>query len=107
VSSNSVIASDFKCEYAKSHYYFDSKFTGMAYVEAHHLIPMSAYKEFKYSIDVEANVVALCPVCHRKFHHAKLEDKTDIIKKIYTDRKERLKNSGIDIVLEDLMELYK
>ena len=39
------------------------------YTEGHHLIPLSFQPLFEYSLDVEANVVSLCPRCHRLLHY--------------------------------------
>lgn len=43
--------------------------TGKPYLEAHHVIPLS-----EGGYDNVKNVVALCPNCHRKLHHAALID---------------------------------
>lgn len=106
-SGNAIITADYKCENNVNHYYFDSKATGKPYVEAHHLIPISGYKMFLHSIDVEANIVSLCPVCHRKLHHAKIEDKLDILSRFYEARLLRLQNCGIAIPFDDFIEYYK
>ena len=53
---------------------FKNKSTGLQYVEGHHLIPLSCQKSFNYSLDVEENVVALCPMCHSKLHHAEIKE---------------------------------
>ena len=45
------------------------------------LIPMKKQQTFSTSLDVYANVVCLCPVCHRLLHYG-LDDN----KKIYLIR---------------------
>lgn len=44
---------------------------GYPYVEFHHLIPFS----IAYGPDHYINLFALCPNCHMKLHHIKLDDK--------------------------------
>ena len=106
VVENVLSAMGYNCEEDITHCHFSSKATGMNYVEGHHLIPMKYQDEFEYSLDVEANVVSLCVVCHKKLHLASMEEKSEIIKKLYETRKEKLKESSIDISLEDLINLY-
>lgn len=73
-------------------------------MEAHHLIPMSAQENFNNSLDVDANIVSLCPACHRKLHHGK-EIEFEL-KKLFESRLELLKQSGIEITLDDLKKYY-
>jgi 5-methylcytosine-specific restriction protein A len=107
VSGNAIIKANHHCEYDVNHCFFISKATGDNYVEAHHLIPMKAHNDFSNSLDVEANVISLCVICHKVLHHGKLEDKVDIIKKLYNDRAERLKSCNIGITLDRLLDYYK
>jgi len=44
---------------------------GEPYVEFHHLIPL----KIAYGPDHYLNLFALCPNCHRKFHHLPIKDK--------------------------------
>lgn len=81
--------------------------SGMIYLEAHHIIPLAAYKDFpNINIDIPDNVICLCPSCHREIHNGK--NASILIKEIYEERKELLKSHGI--VLQDdiatLMEYY-
>jgi 5-methylcytosine-specific restriction protein A len=55
---------------------------GTAYLEAHHLLPLS-----EKGSDTPQNVIALCANCHRKFHYAK--DKEEM-RKALIKRIERL-----------------
>ena len=99
--------SDSECEYDNKHKYFISNKSEKNYVEGHHLIPMKYQDDFRYSLDVEANVVSLCVVCHKILHLGKLEDKVEILSKIYELRKEPLKLSGIEINLDNLIDIYR
>lgn len=97
---------DFQCEIDKEHDTFISNVTVRNYVESHHLIPMKYYDEFKYSIDNEANIVALCPNCHRLLHHGRFEDKKILLERLYCKHIENLNKAGIEITLERLLEMY-
>jgi 5-methylcytosine-specific restriction protein A len=74
------------------------------YTEGHHLIPLCFQPSFKYSLDVEANVVSLCPRCHRLLHYGL--EKEALLRILYTKRVTRLKNCGISISYEKLLLLY-
>lgn len=80
---------------------------GKVYLEAHHLIPISSYKDFPgINIDVPENIVCLCPSCHREIHHGNNSEK--MIAELYEERKEALENRKIRIAnLEQLIKYYK
>lgn len=98
---------NFKCELEPNHITFTSKFTNDNYVEGHHLIPMAKYETFNYSIDVKANIVSLCPTCHRMLHSGLREDINKAIKILYENRKDRLNSSGLNITLDELQNIYE
>lgn len=85
------------CEHNPKHSTFTSKATGKAYMEGHHLIPMKYQAEFSCGIDVYANIVCLCPICHRLLHFGTDAEKTYVAEEIFDKRRDRLKNSGIDL----------
>lgn len=97
---------NYQCEFDSSHKTFYSKVTSCQYLEAHHIIPVSFNDEFPYSLDVLANVVALCPLCHRQVHMAMDKEKEVILKKLYEKRKKRLERGGIYITYERLLKIY-
>lgn len=99
-------SANFKCEIDESHITFISKITGTNYVEGHHLIPISQYAEFEHDVDVRANIVSLCPTCHRKIHSGINEDVYVILKELHKKREDRLKKVGLDITLEELKLIY-
>ena len=74
-------------------------------MEAHHIIPLSAHEQFEYNLDVDANIVSLCPNCHRKLHFGR--DIKIELKKLYDLRKDKLIKSGINISFEKLLDLYR
>lgn len=102
-AKRAIVYAGYQCNINCSHESFIAK-NGKVYMEAHHLIPMSAQEDFNNSLDVDANIVSLCPICHRKLHHGK-EIEVEL-KKLLETRLELLKQSGIDITLEDLKKYY-
>lgn len=104
---NAIANAKYKCEVDGAHKFFMSNKTGFNYVEAHHLIPIEYTEIFRgINIDVEENIISLCPVCHKKLHHGVLRDKLDMLKELYEERKEKLRKKGIDIAYEELMSFY-
>lgn len=100
--------SGYKCELEayKGCRYFTSKTTRQNYVEVHHFIPREFRNNFENSIDVLANYITLCPHCHRMIHLATDRERVDIIRFIYSQRKDRLKNCGLELEFEDLKNFY-
>ena len=94
----------YKCEVDGTHRTFISRGSDKPYLEAHHLIPISAQDKFEYSLDVPANIVSLCSTCHNEIHYGKNAKK--IICYLYNDRKERLDKAGINIDADELLRLY-
>jgi hypothetical protein len=104
---NAIVAAEYRCEADPSHKLFLSVSTGRNYVEGHHLIPMNAQPDFEFSLDVEANIVSLCVVCHKRLHHGRFEDLASLVVKLYEHRQERLVRCGIPIELESLLNYYR
>lgn len=101
---------NYQCEYARltgvNHPTFNAR-RGNYYLEAHHLIPMKAQKDFlPHNIDREENIIGLCPNCHSAVHYGTLEEKIKYLEPLYNDRIEKLKACGIDISFEDLVNKY-
>lgn len=107
IAKRALINANFKCTIDCTHEHFKSKVTGENYVESHHLIPMCYQENFDNSLDVEANIVGLCVVCHKKLHHAELNEKKDMLYTLFNQREERLKKCGLIISFDELVELYK
>jgi 5-methylcytosine-specific restriction endonuclease McrA len=103
-AKKSIVLANYKCDLDKSHVSFITR-NGRQYMEAHHLVPLSTQDYFDNSLDVDANIVCLCPNCHRKLHYG--EDIFADLKKLYDARVEYLSKSGIDISFNELIELYK
>lgn len=95
---------DFKCEISKDHKSFIRKSTNQNYTEPHHLIPMAYSDKFKVSLDVEANIVSLCSTCHNHIHYG--VGAKDLLTALYYQRINRLRAVGLDISLEELLQMY-
>ena len=105
---------NYECIFDKEHKYFISNTTSRNYVEAHHIIPMKYYDDFTKSIDNEANIVALCPICHRCLHYGKFEDKKILLKRLYDEHIKNLikvglglKADGTKFKEDDLINMYR
>ncbi len=98
---------NYKCEIDTNHTTFISKINNKSYIEGHHLIPISKYDLFEYDIDVQANIVSLCPTCHRKLHSGIEKDIYELLNLLYKKREYRLKNAGLSITIEKLKQFYK
>lgn len=106
LAAQAAIQSNYNCEFDNSHESFTSGATGKPYVEVHHLIPISQSKNFNVSLDISENLIVLCPNCHRKIHFSEDETKKAIVRKFFNERKEILSDSGIEITLGDLLNMY-
>ena len=101
-----VLDSDYICEFDKGHRTFTSRITSHNYVEAHHLVPTALQNRFRHSLDVPENIIALCPTCHRLFHHAISYEKDKLVQYFYGRRKEQLRERGIEITAAELIQAY-
>lgn len=97
---------EFKCEYNKNHPTFNRGSNGLPYTEAHHLIPMSQQENFENSLDCPANIVSLCPLCHRCIHFGEEKEKITMLHNLYIERIDELKKSGIEISEKMLKKMY-
>ncbi|MCX6077175.1 MAG: HNH endonuclease [Campylobacterales bacterium] len=102
-----LILAKYKCELEENHMTFTSNATSENYVEGHHLIPISQYVHFDNDVDVRANIVSLCPTCHRMLHYGEKEEVHNALSALYSKRINRLKKVNLDISLEKLHTYYK
>ena len=87
---------EYLCEYDNSHFSFWTRNNETKmYVEAHHLIPLNESDEFEVSLDVEANIVSLCPNCHKKIHYGTVEERTKMFRELVNKRADRLRKCEI------------
>ena len=99
-----MLIADLKCEIDKKHITFVRKNQNVPYMEAHHLVPLAYADLFRYSLDVEENIVSLCSTCHNQIHYGK--DAELLIKKLYSSRKELLRKVGIILSEKELLKMY-
>lgn len=103
--SQAIAGANYLCENDHNHVTFTSKATGKSYMEGHHLIPLRYQSEFSCSIDVYANIVCLCPTCHRLLHYGTNNERIFAAEKLFDERHTRLEKSGIDITRNDFIKL--
>lgn len=94
------------CEIDNTHSTFLAKSNNKQYVEAHHLIPVSAQKYFNYSIDCSSNIVSLCPNCHRLIHFANDAEKIELLQKLYKKRESFFSDFEVPIDQDRLFSYY-
>lgn len=97
IKVQAIESAGYQCEINPAHITFTAKSTNHLYMEGHHALPMKFQDEFTNSLDVYANVVCLCPVCHRLLHYGIEREKKNVVDKLYYDRADRLATSGIRI----------
>ena len=103
--TQALIFADYACEIDRKHESFIAESTGKPYMEGHHIIPMKMQGEFNNSLDVYANIICLCPICHRKLHYGQKDEKTKILHQLYEEREDRFIKSGIDLSRNEFVEL--
>lgn len=106
VAVNALVNANFECEIDINHRSFTSKKYYKQYVEAHHIIPISLQDKYKNKLDKEANIISLCPNCHRTLHHGIKEERETLLDIIYNLRSERLDKIGIKLDKESLFKMY-
>lgn len=85
------------CEINPSHKTFTNASGNYQYLECHHIIPMSAQKDFPNTkLDSMFNLIAICPICHMQVHYATTEEKREIFTKMYNIRKEEMFEHGFN-----------
>lgn len=104
IKRQSLEAAGYLCEMNPEHQTFISASNGENYMEGHHLIPIHEQERFDYSLDVYANVVCLCPICHRMLHYGRNSDRTPALKKLYVLKADRLATSGLKISEDKFIE---
>lgn len=111
VSKAALALAGYTCEASSEHVTFTNR-NGVSYMEGHHLIPCTPSNAFRYwnkfrvNIDCMENIICLCPTCHRLLHYGSEEERNELLKELYSIRKERLKEIGINISFKELLSLY-
>ena len=86
---------DWRCEVNPDHESFVAESNRKPFMEGHHLIPLKLQSQFESRLDVYANLVCLCPLCHRKIHYGVALEREEMFYQLYELRSKRLSNSGI------------
>lgn len=107
IKKQTVKAANYLCMIDTGHKTFIAESTHQQYMEAHHIISMYLQNKFPCSLDVYANVICLCPICHRLLHYGIKEQKSILLNQIYDERADRLVKSGIRISKNEFFELLK
>lgn len=95
---------EYSCEINPDHESFLAENTKKPYMEGHHALPMKLQDRFEVSLDVYANIVCLCPICHRKIHYGLKEDRRNMVTQVYDARVSRLINSGIRLSKQEFVD---
>lgn len=104
IKKQSIEMANYTCEIDSAHETFIAQSTHKRYMEGHHAIPMKNQRVFSVSLDVYANIVCLCPICHRLLHYGLQDDKRSVLNRIYAERAERLNRSGIRLSKDEFLE---
>lgn len=104
VKKQAIEYANYQCEVDSRHETFVSAATMKPYMEGHHAIPLQNQPDFSVSLDVYANIVCLCPICHRMLHYGIKNDKMVVLNFLYNERADRLAKSGIRLSKEEFVE---
>lgn len=103
--TQALAAAHYTCEVNVNHHSFIARSNQKPYMEGHHLVPLNAQNDFNYSLDVYANVVCLCPVCHRMLHYGCKRDIEPVLERFWKARHTRLEKSGLLMTEGRFMDL--
>ncbi len=106
------------CEIARlkgeTHSTFPSRLHEGDYAEVHHLIPMHAQENDSFiiedkliSLDQIANLIVLCPNCHRKIHYGRDSDVKPDLELLFEERQEALAKHKLNLEKENLFSFYR
>lgn len=91
---------------------------GFHYMERHHLVERNLISKYQEIENIEKiinnknNLFNLCPLCHKKIHHAKKEERMKMIEFLYNKNKKYFDNEynqikGNKNTIDWLYEIYK
>ncbi len=105
ISKTTLHLANFECQLDKNHHTFISKL-GLPYMEAHHLIPMCAQKDFDINLDRIENIICICPTCHSAIHLGNDATRVELLHQLYNQKIDELRKVGIDIKFGELFSMY-
>ena len=103
--TQTIEMANYQCDMDHSHVTFIAEKTKKQYMEAHHIIPLQQQEKFEHSLDVYANLVSLCPICHRKIHLAIMEERRQMVDELYEKRRNRLVKCGFTLGKEEFEDI--
>lgn len=106
IARQSLEIANYKCEFDPDHETFLTN-SEKPYMEVHHLIPINEQENFEYYLDNSANIVVLCPNCHKAIHHGSDEIKEKMLRQLFFSRIEKLESKGIELTFSQLKKMYK
>lgn len=106
VIKNAKIGDKYTCQYNKFHKTFLTP-QNIQYMEAHHIVPLSAQKLFSTNLDVLENVICLCPQCHAEIHYSNYDDRKKLVDFIYQNKIEQLQTAEIKLERKELYRMYQ
>lgn len=112
ITKAALIEAEFKCAGNEKHITFTTT-RGDIYMEGHHFIPCTCtnsedfWNKYNVNIDCVENIISLCPICHRLVHFGSEQERSDLLEKLYYIQITKIKSIGIDISLDELLNLYK
>ena len=106
IAKTALQLAEYKCQVnMDEHITFTSKL-GQQYMEAHHLIPMHAQKDFSINLDRIENIVSICPTCHSAIHLGNDSVRLNYLTTLYSLKIKELNRVGINISIGDLFTKY-
>ena len=105
IKKQTIMMAHYLCELNPGHATFIAASTGEQYMEGHHIIAFKLQEAFKVSLDVYANIICLCPICHRLLHYGVVDDKIVLLSRIYAERADRLAKSGIRVSKDEFLKI--
>lgn len=101
-----LLAGGYRCAINPDHTTFQ-KPNGEPYLEVHHLIPLEQQQCFWYKLDTLANLVPLCPLCHKLLHYGRAEERNAPLLRLYEARKGALAQSGLVLTADEFLRFYE
>lgn len=105
LAKTALMLAGYSCEHDSSHITFISK-NDIPFMEAHHLVPMTAQADFTVNLDRIENIVSLCPNCHSAIHYGNDLERKQLLVKLFNARREELESVGIEIDINTLFSKY-
>lgn len=107
IAYKAIEAGQFKCAVDPNHLTFISAASGLRYIEAHHLIPLSAHAKFASSnLDILENIIPMCPTCHRRVHLEEPSARIGLLLKLLDLRKSALESKGLKVDAATILKIY-